>query len=96
MLSPQVIRETDRMLAFMSKEQLKHLKDKLCEECLDIAKDFIQQAIRTPDEEFGVNTMKETYAFKEGIIRRILIAENVRFQQKHDTQGVIDLRKVAS
>jgi hypothetical protein len=80
----------------MSEEQLTYYKDKLCEECLDIAKDFIQQAIRNPDEEFGVNTMKETYAFKKEIIRRILITENVRFQKKHDTQGVIDLRKVAS
>lgn len=96
MLDARVARETDRMLSYMSEEQLANYKEKLCMECLDIAKDFIQSAIDSPNSQFGVKVMKETYDFKKEIVRRILIAENLRFQKKHKTQGSIDLRKVGS
>lgn len=78
------INHMDRILTYLEEHQLEHLKETLISECKEIAVNLMEST-----NDYFEETMRTQYKYKRELVRRVMIAENVRFDKSNDTNGRI-------
>lgn len=93
MFNTALISEIDTMLSSMSNEKLVEYKDKLCKECQDLAKEYIEWSHDEAPE--WRESVKARYEMKKALIERCLVIENMNANQNRNVGRYIDLRKTS-
>ena len=80
MFNTALISEIDNMLYSMSEEKLAEYKGKLCKECQDLAKEYIEWSHDEAPE--WKESIKGRYEMKKELIKRCLVIENMHTNQR--------------